>query len=674
MSYGAVRQPARAEHQAPIGEVYDRRLQRRARHDAAAAEHVDAPGRRPTTARRSRLYVNGAQPPRLPDRGSITTTTGPLRIGGNTIWGEYFSGLIDEVRVYNRALSAAEIQPGHEPRSARRYARRRARPGTCRDRLARARRSCQLERARRDNVGVAALRRLPLDDVRLHALGCQPDRPADRHELHRHRPARRHLLLQGARPRTRPATSSAASNEASAVVGDTTPPSAPGTLSASGRDRQGDPHAGARRPTTSASSRYNVHRVDDRRLHAQRRRTGSPSRRGTGYVDTTAARHLLLQGHSRGRGRQRRRRPRTRRATVVLADTTPAERARQPGAPRSPAARSTSAGRASTRRRRRRRGTTSTVGTSAGFTPSAANRIAQPTGTSYSDTGLATGTYYYKVHGRGRRRQPQPVLERGRRRPIADTTAPTRPSRPRRARRDGPPSTLTLDAPRPTTSACTRYNVHRAHDARASPRARQPDRAADRHELHRLGARSRHLLLQVTAEDAAGNVGARRTRRARRSADTTPPTAPTNLTATGGAGPGDAQLDAARPTTSVSRGTTSTARRARGSRPAPANRIAQPTRHELHRHGSRGRHLLLPRAPPRTRPATSARLATRPSATVTDGGADRPRRRLRLRRGQRHDGRRPLRQRQHRHAHRTPPGRRAASSATRSRSTARTPG
>ena len=35
--------------------------------------------------------------------------------------------------------------------------------------------------------------------------------------------------------------------------------------------------------------------------------------------------------------------------------------------------------------------------TSAGFTPSLANRIAQPTGTSYTDTGLANGTYHYKV-------------------------------------------------------------------------------------------------------------------------------------------------------------------------------------------------------------------------------------------------------------------------------------
>ena len=56
------------------------------------------------------LYVNGAQAATLVVSGSIVTTTGALRIGGNTIWGEYFNGLIDEVRIYNRALSATEIQ------------------------------------------------------------------------------------------------------------------------------------------------------------------------------------------------------------------------------------------------------------------------------------------------------------------------------------------------------------------------------------------------------------------------------------------------------------------------------------------------------------------------------------------------------------------------------------
>jgi hypothetical protein len=42
--------------------------------------------------------------------GAIKTSTGALRIGGNSIWGEWFAGQIDEVRVYNKALTAAQIQ------------------------------------------------------------------------------------------------------------------------------------------------------------------------------------------------------------------------------------------------------------------------------------------------------------------------------------------------------------------------------------------------------------------------------------------------------------------------------------------------------------------------------------------------------------------------------------
>ena len=57
-----------------------------------------------------RLYVNGAVVNSIAKSGSMATSSNPLRIGGNTIWGEYFAGLIDEVRIYNRALSAAEIQ------------------------------------------------------------------------------------------------------------------------------------------------------------------------------------------------------------------------------------------------------------------------------------------------------------------------------------------------------------------------------------------------------------------------------------------------------------------------------------------------------------------------------------------------------------------------------------
>jgi hypothetical protein len=57
-----------------------------------------------------RMYVNGTLASSLAQAGSINVTAGVLRIGGNSIWGEYFNGLIDEVRVYSRALSQAQIQ------------------------------------------------------------------------------------------------------------------------------------------------------------------------------------------------------------------------------------------------------------------------------------------------------------------------------------------------------------------------------------------------------------------------------------------------------------------------------------------------------------------------------------------------------------------------------------
>ncbi len=56
------------------------------------------------------FYVNGVATRSTAVTGNIQTSTMPLRIGGNTIWGEYFQGQIDELRVYNRALSQNEIQ------------------------------------------------------------------------------------------------------------------------------------------------------------------------------------------------------------------------------------------------------------------------------------------------------------------------------------------------------------------------------------------------------------------------------------------------------------------------------------------------------------------------------------------------------------------------------------
>jgi hypothetical protein len=56
-----------------------------------------------------RLYVNGAQVRSLAAGGSISVSTGQLKLGGNAIWSEWFAGLMDDVRIYSRALTAAEI-------------------------------------------------------------------------------------------------------------------------------------------------------------------------------------------------------------------------------------------------------------------------------------------------------------------------------------------------------------------------------------------------------------------------------------------------------------------------------------------------------------------------------------------------------------------------------------
>ena len=57
-----------------------------------------------------RLYVNGTLVATTPKTGAITTSTNPLQIGGDSLYSQYFNGLIDEVRVYNTALTAAQIQ------------------------------------------------------------------------------------------------------------------------------------------------------------------------------------------------------------------------------------------------------------------------------------------------------------------------------------------------------------------------------------------------------------------------------------------------------------------------------------------------------------------------------------------------------------------------------------
>lgn len=57
-----------------------------------------------------RIYVNGVLERSEVAPGAMPTSDDPLRIGGNTVWGEYFHGLVDEIRIYDRSLSAADIR------------------------------------------------------------------------------------------------------------------------------------------------------------------------------------------------------------------------------------------------------------------------------------------------------------------------------------------------------------------------------------------------------------------------------------------------------------------------------------------------------------------------------------------------------------------------------------
>ena len=197
----------------------------------------------------------------------------------------------------------------------------------------------------------------------------------------------------GSPPRTRPATSARPRTRRRRRSATRVAPSAPGTLSAVGSVGKATLSWAAATDNVGVA-RYNVHRGTSCRLHPQRRQPDRAAEHARLHRHDQP-RQLLLQGHRRGRGRQHR--PRLERGHRDRnAPTRP-----RPSAPTALTAPVTGA-----TVNLSWTGSTDDVavlrynvhrGTSAGFTPSAANRIAQPTGTSYADSGLATGSYFYKV-------------------------------------------------------------------------------------------------------------------------------------------------------------------------------------------------------------------------------------------------------------------------------------
>lgn len=57
----------------------------------------------------AKLYINGTEVSSTTTSGNIVTNTSPLTIGRDPNLGRFFDGRIDEVRVYDRGLTAAEI-------------------------------------------------------------------------------------------------------------------------------------------------------------------------------------------------------------------------------------------------------------------------------------------------------------------------------------------------------------------------------------------------------------------------------------------------------------------------------------------------------------------------------------------------------------------------------------
>ena len=76
-----------------------------------------------------RLFLNGKEVSSRDAKGTIVRTSGPLWMGGSHPYGEFFRGLIDDVRIYNRPLGVPELRremarpvvrsaPGRGPRGA----------------------------------------------------------------------------------------------------------------------------------------------------------------------------------------------------------------------------------------------------------------------------------------------------------------------------------------------------------------------------------------------------------------------------------------------------------------------------------------------------------------------------------------------------------------------------
>ena len=163
--------------------------------------------------------------------------------------------------------------------------------------------------------------------------------------------------------------------------------------------------------------------------------------------------------------------------------------------------------------------------TTAGFTPSAANRIAQPGGTSYTDSALAAGTYYYKVTAEDGSGNVGPASDEASATVTAaqDSTPPSAPGTLTATPSNGQ-AALSWGAATDNV-AVARYNVHRSTTAGFTPSAANRIAQPTGTTYTDTGLAAGTYYYKVTAEDAAGNVGpASNEVSVLLTVDTTPPT------------------------------------------------------------------------------------------------------------------------------------------------------
>jgi Concanavalin A-like lectin/glucanases superfamily len=56
-----------------------------------------------------RLFGNGSEVAHRQLAGAVVTSNGASRLGGNRVWGEWLSGELDDVRIYDVAIGSAQI-------------------------------------------------------------------------------------------------------------------------------------------------------------------------------------------------------------------------------------------------------------------------------------------------------------------------------------------------------------------------------------------------------------------------------------------------------------------------------------------------------------------------------------------------------------------------------------